>query len=167
MKSTSKVIVFSVLILLLTSCGALVPTPTETPVPTATSLPTLTVTLEPTATPTPEPTKTPFPPTETPAKLELSMPSGEPAMAWEGIPVMPDAIAGEGDSQGYSFTIMTSSEEVREFYEAEMSSLGWDLFAVGEGETGTAMLMFMKDSDSATIFIARQPNELLYVTLIK
>src|SRR5664279_796206 len=113
MNAISKIIIFSVLVIALTSCGAFAPKPTQTPVPTATSLPTLTATSEPTGTPTPTeeptntavpPTKTPIPVTETPSSPDLPMPSGKPVSNWEGFPVMPDAIAGDGDSTGYSFT---------------------------------------------------------------
>jgi hypothetical protein len=60
MRALSKIIIFSVLIIALTSCSAFAPKPTETPVPTITSLPTLTSTLQPTITSTPTklPTKT-------------------------------------------------------------------------------------------------------------
>jgi len=63
MKTVSKAMILSVLIIALTSCNAFAAKPTETPTPTATSLPTLTptptATSLPTLTPTPEPTATP------------------------------------------------------------------------------------------------------------
>ncbi len=176
MKVISKIIIISVLVMALTSCSAFAPKPTETPVPTATSLPTLTSTSEPTITPTPteEPTKTPIPPTKTPihptetlSALVLIMPTGKPATNWEGIPVMPNAIAGDGDSKGYSFTIKTTSDEVQKFYEKAMGKLGWNMFAAGQGTTSAILLMFMKGTDLVSISIIPQTDGLMYVLLVK
>jgi hypothetical protein len=180
MKSTRKSILLLVLILALTSCSAFAPQPTETPVPTLTPLPTLTSTPPPTLTTTPTqtptvtplpptevPTQTPLPPTKTPSAAGLPMPAGEPAAEWEGIPVMPAALAGEGDSTGYSFTIQASTEEIQAFYEKEMPRLGWELLASGQGTTNAILLIFMKGSGTASVSIIPQASGLVYVLLVK
>jgi hypothetical protein len=157
MKTIIKAIVLTVLIITLASCSTLVPKPTETPTPTSTNTP------EPTKTPT----KTPVPPTETSAALVLPMPSGKPSSEWEGIPVMPNAIAGEGDSKGYSFTINASPDEIQKFYEKELAKLGWNMFASGQGSTDAVLLMFMKGADALTVSIIPQPDGIMYVLLVK
>jgi hypothetical protein len=141
MKNIVTAILLSGLVMALASCSAFVPQPTETPTPTETSLPTPTNTLEPTTTPT----ETPVPPTETASAPVLPMPSGEPASEWEGIPIMPNAIAGEGDNQGYAFTINASAEDIQKFYETKLTPLGWNMFASGQGTTDALLLIFMKD----------------------
>jgi hypothetical protein len=149
------------------------PKPTDTPVPTATSLPTQTFTPEPTATatvaptPTRKPTWTPIPATQTPASLQLPIPEGKPAESWEGVPIMPAAIAGEGDSQGYSYVVEGSVTDVQRYYEVTMPTLGYDLFASGEGDTGAILLMFMGDTGMATISIVPQEEGLVYVVIVK
>jgi hypothetical protein len=80
---------------------------------------------------------------------------------------MPSAIAGDGDSSGYAFTIQASPEDVQHFYENEMPKLGWNLFASGQGTTDALMLMFMKGSDLLTISIIPQSDGLIYVLLVK
>ena len=181
MKTISKAIILTVLVVVLTACNALSAKPTETPVPTATSLPTLTSTPEPTTTPTliptetPEPTFTPttrptatrIPPTETASVPGLPMPSGTPVAIWEGFPIMPNAIAGEAEGNNYTFTIMASADEVQEFYETELAELGWNLFATGQGETDTLLLMFMKGTNILTVSIIPQPDGVMYVLLVK
>ena len=169
MKTISKIIVILVLVMALTSCSAFAPKPTETPVPTATSLPTLTSTPEPTITPAPtkEPTQTPVPPTETPSAPVLTMPTGKPVANWEGIPVMPNAIAGDGDSKGYTFTIKATPDEVQKFYEKAMAKLGWNMFASGQGTTSAILLIFLKDTDTASVSIIPQPDGVMYVLLVK
>lgn len=95
------------------------------------------------------------------------MPTGKPVTNWEGIPVMPNAIAGDGDSQGYTFTIKATTEEVQKFYEKTMSKLGWNMFASGQGTTEAILLIFMKGSDTMTISIIPQPDDLMYVLFVK
>ena len=95
------------------------------------------------------------------------MPSGTPAAGWEGIPVIPDAIAGDGDSKGYSFTINASPDEIQEFYEAELAKLGWSMFTSGQGTTGAVMLIFMKGTGTLSVSIIPQADGIMYVLLVK
>ncbi|MFN8382845.1 MAG: hypothetical protein U0V02_12930 [Anaerolineales bacterium] len=159
MKAIGKIIIASVLLVTLTSCSTFVPQPTETPTSTATSLPTPTNTSE--------PTNTPVPSTETPSAPVLPMPSGKPLNEWEGIPVMPDAIAGEGDSTGYSFTINALPEDIQTYYEKELAKLGWNIFASGQGETNAILLIFMKGTATLTVSIIPQSDGIIYVMLVK
>ena len=165
MKTIGKVTTLFVLLVTLASCSSFAPKPTETPVPTETSSPIPTDTPAPTDTPTP--TQTPVPPTETPEAPGLTMPSGEPASEWEGIPIMPDAIAGEGDKKGYSFTINASADEIQTFYQKELAKLGWNMFASGQSETDTVLLIFLKDTATLSLSIIPQPDGIMYVLLVK
>ena len=167
MKNIAKAVILSVLVITLAACNTFVPQATETPIPTETSLPTSTHTLEPTSTPTLAPTRTPVPPTETPSEPVLPIPSGEPSSEWAGIPIMPNALAGEGDSSGYSFTIDASLNEIQTFYETELPKLGWNVFASGLGTTDAVILMFMKDAGILSVSIIPQPDGTMYVLLVK
>lgn len=167
MKTFNKIILLSILTLILASCNTFAAKPTETPIPAPTSLPTLTPTAEPTPTPTQSPTDTPVLPAETASAPVLPMPSGKPLTNWEGIPVMPNAIAGDGDSNGYSFTVQATPDEVQQFYKVEMPKLGWTIFVTGQGTTEAILLIFMKDSNTASISIIPQSGGLLYVLLVK
>jgi len=80
---------------------------------------------------------------------------------------MPKAIAGEGDSKGYSFTINASSDEIQKFYEKELAKLGWNFFAGGQGTTDAVLLFFMKDASTLTVSILPQPDGVMYVLLVK
>ena len=173
MKTTCKAFVLSVLVMALASCSTFAPKPTQTPTPTETSLPTSTNTPEPTNTPTqtPEPTntptKTPVPPTEKPSAGILATPSGKPASEWEGFPIMPNAIAGEGDSTGYSFTINATAHEIQAYYEIELNKLGWKLFGSGQGDTGAVLLIFMKGTSMLSMSVIPQPDDIMYVMIVK
>jgi hypothetical protein len=105
--------------------------------------------------------------TETPSALGLPMPSGKPSSEWEGISVMPNAIAGEGDSKGYSFTIIATPDETQRFYEKELGKLGWNMFASGQGTTNAILLIFMKGTGTLSVSIIPQPDDIMYVLLVK
>ncbi|HCS39725.1 MAG TPA: hypothetical protein DIW44_09105 [Anaerolineaceae bacterium] len=159
MKTIYKAIVLSILVIVLASCSSFAPKLTETPIPTATNAPI--------PTSTPKPTIIAVTPTETPSKPVLPMPSGKPSSEWEGIPIMPNAIAGEGDNLGYSFTINASPDEIQKYYELELGKLGWSIFATGQGKTDTVLLIFMKDGGTLSVSIFAQPDHIMYVLIVK
>jgi hypothetical protein len=180
MKTIGLVMIFSLLVVALTSCKPATANPTEMPTSTTTSVLTVTSTPKPTITPTatptqtPEPTitstvtptDTPVPPTETPTNPALPLPSGTPLTTWKGFPIMPGAIAGDGDNSSYSFTVQASFDDVQEFYTNELAQLGWNLFTSGQGTTGTLLLMYMKGTDILSVSIIPQPEGLMYVMLV-
>ncbi len=161
MQVIAKVAVLSALVTTLVSCYGLTPKPTETPSPTATFMPTLTS--------TPEPTNTPIPiqATETPSDAGLRMPSGVPVSVWNGIPIMPNAIAGDGDSGSYYFTIAAPAKNIQAFYEAELGKLGWDMLAHGQGTTSAILLIFMKEGSTLSVAIIPRADNVMYVMLAK
>jgi hypothetical protein len=135
--------------------------PTALPTP----VPTLTFTAVPTATPVP--TDTPFPPTETPQAASGLDPKGKPDSEWQGIPIMPDAIAGEGDEEGYVFTVQATPQQVQEYYDRELPKLGWHSLAVGEGENSSLILMYTNNaSEMLSISVLAKGDECL-VLLVK
>jgi hypothetical protein len=153
MKKQLPALLVIVMVLVLTACNGFSAAPTATP--TASPEPTQTFTPIPsaTATATATATRTPIPPTATPEAEGFSMPEGEPQSDWEGLPVMPGAIAGEGDDKGYIFTTAASVEEIQAYYGQAMANLGWSLMANGEGENGSLMMIFM-DSQAGIASIA-------------
>jgi hypothetical protein len=128
--------------------------------------PTLTATFTPlpTETPLPTATKTPLPPTPTEDIAAALVPVGTPDAEWNGIPIMPEAIAGEGDDGGYTFTVQATPEEIQAYYERELTGLGFGLLAAGDGENGSLMLIFMKGAE--TISVSVFPYQDMYVVLI-
>ncbi len=134
MKSPS-VACLLLLALILTACSSFAqPTPTPTPTGTFTAVPTRTATRA--------PTHTPSPPTETPAT----------ASEWNGIPIMPGAVAGDGDEESYVFTIRATSQQIQEYYELELGKLGWQLSAQ-EDDDASLLLIFINDA-SATLTVS-------------
>jgi hypothetical protein len=144
------------LILVLAACSNLIqPNPTGIPTLTLTAVPTLVL------------TNTLLPPTETPDAAAALVPEGQPASEWNGIPIMPDAIAGEGDQESYVFTIKATPQQVQDYYQLELGKLGWQPFGTGEGNSTSLMLMFTNNASATlTISIIAKGDEVL-VLLVK
>jgi hypothetical protein len=70
---------------------------------------------------------------------------------------MPEAIAGEGDTEAYRFTVGASRDEIKGYYERELEKLGWEAIAAGEGNAG-AFLMFFTDPQDAMLSITLLPS---------
>lgn len=148
--------------LFVASCSTFAPAPTATPTSTATLIPTDTPvpTATSTSTPTPKPTLT-----ATLDVVKSLLPSGTPVSEWNGVPIMPGAIAGEVGAEGYTFSIQADTETIQEFYERELARRGFALFVTGKGaEKNIKLLMFMKGSEIITISI--MPMDDLMVVLI-
>jgi len=87
-------------------------------------------------------------------------PTGIPVDEWNGIPVMPQATAGEefGDST-YSYTAPVTATDVQTFYEQNMKELGWtSTFSLPVSDEG-GILSFQKDSDFLIITITPDQND--------
>lgn len=87
-------------------------------------------------------------------------PSGTPTDQWNGIPVMPQATAGEefGEST-YSYTVPVPASDVQSFYDQKMEELGWtSSFSLPISEEG-GILLFQRDSEFITITIVRDQSD--------
>ena len=81
-------------------------------------------------------------------------PEGQPVSEWNGVPIMSQATAGqEHDANNYSFKFMGTAKEAQDFYDAQMSELGWSSMFSMPGDENGAVLAFQKDSKILTITI--------------
>lgn len=90
-------------------------------------------------------------------------PQGSPVSDWNGIPVMPQATAGQEcpDLNSYSFKTSATVKEVQDFYTAELEGLGWSvLFNMPAGDAG-AVQSFQKDGSSLTITITAMEDSVV------
>lgn len=143
------------MIIILTACSNFMqPSPTASPTLTLTVLPTL------------APTNTFVPSTETPDAVSALLPEGQPASEWNGIPIMPEAIAGEGDEESYVFTVKATPQQVQDYYQLELGQLGWQPFATGDGDSSLMLMFTNSASATLTISIIAKGDEVL-VLLVK
>jgi hypothetical protein len=90
--------------------------------------------------------------TQTPDVVSSLIPDVQPASEWNGIPIMPGAIAGDGDEESYVFTIQATPPQVQEYYQHELAKLGWHPSAT-DNQASSLMLMFTNNA-SATLTIS-------------
>lgn len=91
-------------------------------------------------------------------------PQGTPVTEWNGIPIMPQATAGqEIDATTYSFRVGGTAQEAQNFYDTQLATLGWtkpfDLPSGGEA----ALMLFEKDGQNLTITIAPVEGSIVVV----
>jgi hypothetical protein len=83
-------------------------------------------------------------------------PQGAPVQEWKGIPIMPQATAGQEfpESNMYSFRAKATPQEVQDFYKEKLTALGWSQpFDIPDQQDGMGMIVFQKGSNSLTIMI--------------
>jgi hypothetical protein len=82
-------------------------------------------------------------------------PQGTPVEEWRGIPVMPQATAGQefGENNTYSFRAEATVQEVQEFYSQSLGELGWDQPFSFPMESAGGLMIFQKDGSTLTITI--------------
>jgi hypothetical protein len=148
-KKTIFICLFAFVFMITTACsGAAQPTSIPVPTSTFTAVPTLTVTHTLTSTPL-LPTKIP------PA-----------ASAWNGIPIMPGAVTGDGDDEGYVFTIKATPRQIQQYYQLELGKLGWGSFVEGDGVTSLTLTFTNDASEMLTVSVLTKGEEAL-VLLVK
>ena len=126
-----KVIAAHLLLLMLSACSdkiQLTPAVTEVPTEVVTVTPPL----------------SPLPPSQTP--------ESQPTKAWKGIPVMPGATSGEGDEEGYVFTIHATSQQVQDYYQVELARLGWQ--PSSQETRNASVILSFTDSATATLTVS-------------
>ena len=126
-----KIIAASLLLQTLISCSN-----TAQPTPTATAIPTPVATVIRIPSPVPS----------------TEIPEVQPASQWNDIPIMPGAIAGEGDEEGYVFTIQATPAQVQEYYRTELGKLGWQ--PLSQEEKGSSVTLLFTDNVATTLTVS-------------
>ena len=87
-------------------------------------------------------------------------PTGNPVDEWNGIPVMPEATAGEEFSDStYGFTAPVSSSDVQSFYNQKLEELGWTVsFSLPVTDEG-GILLYQNGDEILTITITPDQND--------
>lgn len=81
-------------------------------------------------------------------------PQGAPATEWNGIPIMPQATAGqEFDATNYSFKYTGVPKEASEFYADSLGTVGWSPMVTTSDDQG-GLLVYSQDDRFLTITIS-------------
>jgi hypothetical protein len=82
-------------------------------------------------------------------------PQGTPVQEWKGIPIMPQATAGQefSENNSYSFRAPVTAKEVQDFYNEKMTALGWSQPFSFPVEDKGGVIVFQKESSVLTVTI--------------
>ncbi len=81
-------------------------------------------------------------------------PQGTPVAEWNGIPIMPQATAGqEFDPSNYSFKFTGTVQEAVDFYGDALGKAGWSPVVTIPGDDQFATLTYQKDNSILTVTI--------------
>lgn len=82
-------------------------------------------------------------------------PQGTPLQEWKGIPVMPQATAGQEFAEGktYSFRAPVTMKDVQDFYNQKLTALGWSQPFDIPSEGDAALMVFQRENSTLTITI--------------
>jgi hypothetical protein len=82
-------------------------------------------------------------------------PEGTPVSDWNGIPIMPQATAGEEfkDTSTYSFKVNATVKEAQDFYNTQLTNLGWSSSFSMPGNDTVAVQLYQKDDSLLTVTI--------------
>jgi hypothetical protein len=85
---------------------------------------------------------------------DMFNPQGKPASEWKGVPIMPQATAGqEIDANNYSFKFTGTVKEAQDFYGDALGKLGWSSTVSMPGDANGAVMVFQKDNSFLTITV--------------
>ncbi len=100
-------------------------------------------------------------PTGLPDVSKYLNPQGQPVSDWNGIPIMPQASAGEEFSKStYSFRISgVDSTAIQSFYNDKLKAAGWSSPFSAQGGSAGGLMLFTKESQVLTITITKSDQD--------
>jgi len=96
--------------------------------------------------------------------INALVPVGTPDKEWQGIPIMPSALAGADYADQYRFTVKATSAEIQDLYTTELADLGWSAPMTAAGKTGALLFIFSKDQK--ILSVAVMPFEGGYIVML-
>jgi hypothetical protein len=92
-------------------------------------------------------------------------PQGAPAQEWKGIPIMPQATAGQEftANNSYSFRASVTIEEVQNFYNEQLTPLGWSQPFNFPSEGNAGIMVFQKEDSTLTITMTASEGSIVVI----
>lgn len=116
----------------------------------------------------PPPPAAAAPPVE--SDVPLPAPGDPPAAEWNGLPIMPQAIAADTltgeNSDGYLYSVAATPAEVQDFYVTQLPQRGWLFLGTGDGPSGATLMIFQKDGQTLSVAIFTLEDGTVYVMLV-
>ncbi len=88
-------------------------------------------------------------------------PQGKPVSEWNGIPIMPQATAGEEFSKNtYSYRVSgVDSPTIQTFYNDKLKTAGWSSPFSAQGGGAGGLMLFTKETQVLTITITKSDQD--------
>ena len=92
-------------------------------------------------------------------------PQGTPVQEWNSIPIMPQATAGQEFSanNSYSFKANVTTQEVQDFYNEQLTTLGWDQPFRLPVEAEGGIIVFQKEGSTLTVTITASEGAVVVI----
>ena len=96
-------------------------------------------------------------------------PQGTPVQEWNGIPIMPQATAGQefSEQSTYSFRANVTTKQVQDFYNEKLTALGWTQAFSFPIQAEGGVMLFQKDSNTLTVTMAASEGSVAVVLTLK
>ena len=89
-------------------------------------------------------------------------PQGTPAAEWNGIPIMPQATAGqEFDTANYSFRFEGTVKDATDFYNDALGKIEWSPMLSMPGDEAGGLMIFQKGDSILTIMITNTDGSIV------
>jgi hypothetical protein len=95
-------------------------------------------------------------------------PQRTPVQEWRGIPILPEATAGQEFSENntYSFKANVTAKDVQDFYTEKLGALGWNQpFSLPIQAEG-GLLVFQKEQSSLAITVTSSEGSVVVLLVI-
>ncbi len=108
-------------------------------------------------------------PSAMPAMGQYLNPTGAPVSAWNNIPVMPQASAGqEFNKNTYSFKVGgVTEQDIETFYNDKLKATGWNSQFSMQGGSSGGVMMFSKDTNVLSITITQSDTDFVVLLLLQ
>lgn len=95
-------------------------------------------------------------------------PEGNPAQEWRGIPIMPEAVAGQEFpiNNAYSFRAQVTAQEVQAFYDKRLIQLGWSQPFDSPFDENGGTMTFRKEGSSLAITVASSRDSVVVLLVM-
>jgi hypothetical protein len=95
-------------------------------------------------------------------------PQGTPVQEWRGVPVLPQATAGQEfpENNTYSFKANATAKEVQDFYNEKLPPLGWSQPFPFPFEAEGGIIVFRKEQSSLTITVTSSEGSVVVLLVM-
>jgi hypothetical protein len=101
-----------------------------------------------------------------PESSDVLDPQGTPVETWRELPIMPEAIAGQEFGSAYSFRANVTPQDVQDFYQDQLTGLGWSQPFDNPFDANGGQLVFRQEGSSLTITVTATESSVVVLLVM-